>query len=95
MTTAVGIYNIWQKDRYTFCIEWSDGQLSEYRLSDLQKRCPCAGCSDEQTGQRLASAPQVDDEVRAKRLVNVGRYALRIEFTTGCSSGIYSFDRLR
>lgn len=89
------IHKIAQRDSCTFSIEWSDGKIGQYRLSDLQKQCPCAGCVDETTGQRLAKKEQIDDFVQAKRVVNVGRYALRIDFTSGCSSGIYSFDQLR
>lgn len=89
----IGIYNIWQKDNHTFCIDWSDGATSAYRLSDLQSRCPCAGCVDEKTGLRVSGG--VKDGVRAVKIESVGRYALRIQFTNGCSNGIFSFDMLR
>jgi DUF971 family protein len=92
---AANIHKIYQKDSYTFTIEWSDGKVGHYRLSDLQKQCPCAGCVDETTGQRLVKNENIDDFVQARRLINVGRYALRIDFTSGCSTGIYSFDMLR
>ena len=35
------------------------------------------------------------DEVEALQIVNVGRYALKIDFTKGCSRGIYPFSLLR
>ncbi len=89
------IRKIRQKDNFTFTVEWSDGAVVDYRLSDLQKRCPCAGCIDEVTGQRQSGAAPVKEDVRAVRLTNVGRYALRIQFTSGCSNGIYSFSMLR
>ncbi len=34
-------------------------------------------------------ARQIDPEVKAKRITSVGRYALRIDFTSGCAAGIY------
>lgn len=86
---------IFQKDNVTFAIEWNDGVISDYRLSELQKRCPCANCVDERTGRRLVDEATIDEDVRAKRIVSVGRYALRIEYLSGCSTGIYSFDMLR
>jgi DUF971 family protein len=92
---AAYVSKIYQKDAYTFTIEWSDGIINHYRLSDLQRQCPCAGCVDEMTGKRLISKHEVDEFVQAARIFNVGRYALRIEFTSGCSKGIYSFDELR
>jgi len=84
-----------QVDNHTFAITWSDGRVQEFRLSDLQRQCPCASCVDEATGERRLPPEAVSDEVRAKRVQSVGRYALRIDFTQGCSQGIYSFDVLR
>ena len=38
---------------------------------------------------------KVDENVRATKLWSVGRYALQIAFTSGCSQGIYHFSYLR
>lgn len=78
---------IWQKDSHHFVIEWNDGKVVEYRLSDLQKRCPCASCNEKKSRT-------IDPNVQAEKIVSVGRYALRVTFTSGCSLGIYSFDTL-
>ena len=83
------IQRIVQKDNHTLTIGWSDGVTSDYRLSLLQKNCPCAGCSTESVKN------QVKDDVRATKISSVGRYALRISFTHGCSAGIYDFSLLR
>lgn len=88
------VKEIYQKNNHTFSILWSDGSLADYRLSDLQRRCPCAGCVDEVTGLRLSHAKPVDNDVKAITIKNVGRYALKIQFSEGCSTGIYSFDML-
>jgi DUF971 family protein len=95
MTNKMFIRKIFQKDQYRFTIEWTDGKISDYRLSDLQRQCTCAKCRDEQTGQALIHPDSIDDAVQAVQIVNVGRYALRIDFTSGCSKGIYSFSLLR
>lgn len=92
--SAVLVRKILQKDNYTFTIEWSDSSVADYRLSDLQKRCPCANCTDEITGKRLLDENSVKHDVKAVRIASVGRYALKIQFTSGCSTGIYSFDML-
>jgi DUF971 family protein len=89
------IKRIWQKNNHTFCIEWHDHHIGEYRLSDLQKKCPCAACLDATSGKRLNPENTVREDVRAQKVVSVGRYALRIFFTTGCSNGIYDFALLR
>lgn len=95
MESYLSVRRIEQVDNYRFRIEWSDGETRIYRLSDLQKRCPCARCIDESTNERRASAPAVSENVRAEIIQSVGRYALRIRFTEGCSSGIYLFSLLR
>lgn len=89
------IKRLQQKDNYTFTIEWSDGQVNDYRLSTLQQHCPCANCSDEATGKRRNDVKNLSENVRAQRIVSVGRYALRIYFTSGCSKGIFDFNLLR
>lgn len=86
---------IYQKDRVTFGIDWSDGLSHDYRLAALQKRCPCAQCYDPAADKQLCQANQLDVDVRAITVTNVGRYALRIQFHSGCSKGIYSFAFLR
>lgn len=89
----VSIQKLWQKNPQGFLIQWSDGKVSEHCLCDLQRQCPCAGCVDEATGKRLPRS--VEEGVQAQSIVGVGRYALRIQFSSGCSHGIYSFDMLR
>ena len=84
-----------QKDNYTFTIKWSDGVEKNYRLSDLQRRCPCANCLDEVTGEQNVDPKMVNEYVQAKNIKSVGRYALQIRFTEGCSLGIYDFDQMR
>lgn len=90
-----GVQKIFQQDNFTLAIAWEDGTVKSYRLSELQKSCPCAGCVDESTGKRTTSSNQVQPDVRAVKIASVGRYGLRIQFTSGCSSGIYGFDVLQ
>lgn len=86
------IKSIRQINNYSFMIEWNDGRAGEYRLSQLQQNCPCANCVDEVTGKRINT--KVDSTVKAIRITSVGRYAISIKFTSGCSSGIYGYDFL-
>lgn len=89
------IVQLSQKDPHSFSITWNDGTILDYRLSDLQKCCPCAGCVEEGSGKRIVEEKSLDPNVKATEVSMVGRYAIRIRFTSGCSHGIYDFDMLR
>lgn len=88
------IRQIFQKDNHHFVIEWNDQVKQTFRLSDLQKKCPCALCMESRKTSE-AFSKNVREDVRALFIKSVGRYALRIQFTSGCSTGIYGFDQLR
>ncbi len=83
------IREISQLTNYDFQIIWSDGSVHVFRLSDLQKRCPCARCQERK--EEIAS----NWDVRARKISSVGNYAIRIDFTEGCSRGIFTFHFLR
>lgn len=89
------VEEIYQKDNHSFTIKWSDGIEKNYRLSDLQKKCPCANCWDEVTREQKVDPNMVNDDVKAKKITSVGRYGLRVQFSEGCSLGIYGFDQMR
>lgn len=95
MNDTYFVRKIVQKDRFTFTIEWMDGKVGDYRLSDLQMHCPCARCRDEKTGRSLLDLATLNREVTALRIESLGCYALRVLFTSGCSKGIYTFSFLR
>ncbi len=87
-------YGFHQVDPHTFALKSPEGESKVFRLSQLQKKCPCAGCLDEETGMPLIDPDRVDNEVKATRVDRVGHYGLKIHFTSGCSNGIYTFDAL-
>lgn len=80
------VESILRKDAHTLAIQWKNGPLKTYPFRELQKICPCAGCSAHQT---------LDPQVEALSVQPVGAYALKIQFTSGCSSGLYTFAALR
>ena len=73
---------------------FDDGKESRFPAKWLRARCPCAGCVDEWSGQRTVSEAQVKPDVRAQNLEPVGRYAVRIDWSDGHNSGIYSWEYL-
>jgi DUF971 family protein len=83
------IRQIVQNDNHTFNITWTDEVTQSFRLGMLQQNCPCAQCNVD--GKNKI----VDNDVRAIKLNSVGRYAMKIKFTSGCSNGIFTYAFLR
>jgi len=83
------IKEIKQESIESFSITWSDGERLLYRLSDLQRACPCSGCEDRKKEKKL------DIHVQALSITSVGSYAIKIQFSSGCSFGIYTFALLK
>ena len=76
-------------------IAWSDFKESRYTAADLRRKCPCAGCVNEWTGERMLRPETISDELTISDIDIVGRYALNFRWSDGHSTGIYSFRYLR
>ena len=76
-------------------IEWNDGKKSNFPAKALRLACPCAGCVNELTGQRMLSPDRIPENIRAVAVNPVGRYALQIVWSDGHATGLYGFDLLR
>lgn len=87
-------------------IDWTGGHHSEYSLAYLRDSCPCASCTGAHgtTPQKTDySKPQPPENpfqmykpvLKMMKVEPVGAYALRIEWSDGHNSGIYSYDHLR
>lgn len=83
----VGVEKIAQKNSDIFFIKWTDGIYQEFSLKALQENCPCVRCQEKE------KAPI--SLISAYRIYSVGRYALQIDFTSGCSRGLYTYAYLR
>jgi DUF971 family protein len=90
-------------------IIWTDGHSSHYDFIYLRENCPCASCGDERAKKAAEPAapvgtttptassvlPLYKPKPGARGAQAIGHYAIKIEFTDGHSTGIYSFDYLR
>ena len=86
--------NISQKDARTLCIEWSDGRCCLYDVRELRLACPCAGCVHEWTGKKILQDSSVAPDVHPANLESVGLYAIRIQWSDGHDTGIYTYKQL-
>lgn len=78
-------------------LTWSDKTVNTIVYTELRYWCPCAKCGprrdekelDEQLRFEVNSLPTEKPIVKP-----VGGYALHFEWTSGCSSGIFRFERI-
>jgi DUF971 family protein len=85
-------------------IDWKDGHRSEYSLAYLRDECPCATCTGahgttpEKSSYSKPSSdpfPMFKPALKMLNVEAVGHYAVRIYWSDGHNTGIYSFERLR
>ncbi|HEX2249117.1 MAG TPA: DUF971 domain-containing protein [Gemmatimonadales bacterium] len=77
-------------------IEWDDhGHQGFYPARLLRLACPCAGCVEEMSGRPLLDPAGVPSDIRPVTLALVGAYGLRVHWSDGHSTGIYTFEQLR
>ena len=76
-------------------IEWDDaGHGALYPARELRLACPCAACVDEMSGRPLLDPAAVPADVRPVSVALVGAYGLRVQWSDGHGTGIYTFQRL-
>lgn len=76
-------------------IKWSDDAETRYSASMLRRSCPCAGCINEWTGEKMLDDAKVPEDISFSHISIVGRYALNFHFSDGHDTGIFSFALLR
>jgi len=76
-------------------IEWDqEGHEGFFPARDLRLACPCAGCVEEMSGRRLLNPASIPPDIRPVSIALVGAYGIRVHWSDGHSTGIYTFDRL-
>lgn len=89
-------------------IDWKDGHHSDFPLGYLRDECPCATCTGahgtepQKTNYASGAAnaakdlfPMYKPALKMLSVEPVGSYAIRIAWSDGHSTGIYSFDHFR
>ncbi len=95
MSEATTPTAIRQQGPRELAIRWADDHESVYSVRALRLACACASCIDEWTGAERLDEALVPADVHPIAIQPVGRYAIRIEWSDGHSTGIYTFERLR
>ena len=84
-----------QIDGRTLGIEWGDGARHSLVVREMRLLCPCAGCVSEVTGKRILDPAQVPDDVYPASIAPGGNYGIRIQWSDGHDTGIYTYEVLR
>jgi len=76
-------------------IEWDKrGHEAFFPARQLRLACPCAGCVEEISGRPLLDPAAVPADIKPLSLALVGSYGLRVHWSDGHSTGIYTFQQL-
>jgi DUF971 family protein len=82
-------------------IDWKDRHHSEYGLQYLRDKCPCAACTGvhgtppRQPEAAAGPFPMFKPALKILGVEPMGNYAIRINWSDGHNSGIYSYEHLR
>lgn len=74
--------------------DWDDGKSGRASYRTLRLESPSAEVQGHGRGPK-PPPPVVPEDIRVLKAEPVGRYALRIYFSDGHSSGLYTWDVLR
>jgi DUF971 family protein len=76
-------------------ITWPGGQVDRHAFAALRAACPCANCVDEWTGARILDPATIPLEIKITAMQLVGNYALKIVWSDGHDTGLYTWKKLR
>ena len=84
-------------------IDWKDGHHSSFSVEYLRDWCPCASCTGahgtEPRPKTTEGAgnpfPMYKPKLKMLGIEPVGTYAMKIEWSDGHNTGIYSYDHFR
>jgi ATP-binding protein involved in chromosome partitioning len=79
----------------TLSLLWEDGRRDNVDVRDLRLACHCARCVDEISGRTRLNPTSVRGDVAPRTITSVGNYAIRVNWSDGHTTGIYSYEYLR
>lgn len=83
------------RENKAFRLAWSDGCAAEISFHRLRCACPCAGCIDEMTGIKILNDASVPSDIAPVQLAYSGNYALKVTWSDGHNTGLYTWEFLR
>lgn len=84
-----------QKQESLLEMVWADSTVDMLPMFFIRCQCPCAACVNEFTGERILDPATVLPNVGIDAAGFAGNYGLKIGWTDGHHSGIYTWERLK
>jgi DUF971 family protein len=75
-------------------LTWDEGAVSRLPYRFLRGECPCASCHNEWTGERILDPNSISQDLKLEGMEGIGNYAVRIVWSDGHSSGLYTWETL-
>ncbi len=74
-------------------VTWGD-RKADFPFVFLRGQCACAQCVNEWTGEQILDPATIPVDIAIETMELVGSYALRINWTDGHNSGLFTWERL-
>ena len=85
----------WLQRADEYGVKWQDGTTTSLPYRDLRIACHCAECIDEMTGVQTLDPATVPADIGVTECEEMGLYGVKIVWSTGHRTGIFSWERLR
>ncbi len=88
----------WREKEAELFILWKDEHKTTLPFLYLRKNCPCASCREERSNQnpfKIIKLEVSEKTILPKSMSPVGNYAIKIHWSDGHATGIYTFELLR
>jgi DUF971 family protein len=76
-------------------LAWPDDRVDRLPYRHIRANCPCATCRDEWTGERILDPATIRPDLKLEGMEAIGNYAVRLVWSDGHSSGLYTWETLR
>jgi DUF971 family protein len=77
-------------------IQWDNGEKTICFTKTLRQHCPCATCQEERENRDPLKVISSDQEhIELKKWRYVGNYAVKLEWSDGHDTGIYTYEFIR
>ena len=74
-------------------VAWGE-RKADFPFVFLRGQCACAQCVNEWTGEQILDPATIPSDIAIEKLELVGSYAVRIHWSDGHNSGLFTWERL-